>query len=213
MLDRLASRQFKLSELQRFGTREEAADYLEDFWSGWIANPMLNPVADGAWAQLTLACLAVEASSYWWRPISRWKGQLFDGTKLWKNSHELRSGAAFGFMFCRMFPGDAPNTMSVEELASITYRVFRCGLAHRGLSKSNAWLGVIEGASRVFRDLSHGNHHVLSVDPHRFAQQVDSWFAAEIVSTLRTGGSKDVDDAFKGWCDDRWEVPTTNWSF
>ena len=124
-------------------------------------------------------------------------------------------------MFCEIFAGHEPKSLSRDRLAEVVYKVFRCGLAHRGLSKNclkTQWLGVIDGQGIIFKDLSHQyavgkTRGVLSIDPGEFAKQVDAWFHSAVLRPLAAGGSGDVDAAFKEWCAQRWEIPTTNWSF
>lgn len=224
--ERKCSPDWRLDQLGVATSRSDAADYLEDFWSGWIAAPMMNHIPHGGWAQLTLACMAVEASALFWKPYAAWTGvhwvrtgkpdlpvQKPAGTRL---HDEFHSEAAFGCMFCEVFRGKEPATIALRDLAQVTYKVFRCGLAHRGLSKDcldSEWLGVIGGQQRVFKDLSGTDQCVLSIDPDKFSECVDSWFQAEVLSRLRNGGAPDIDGAFKSWCGERWNVAETNWDF
>jgi hypothetical protein len=223
--ERCVSPKWKLDTLKLATSRAHAAAYLEDFWGGWIAEPMLSPGNHGGWAQLTLACLAVEATAQFYKPFSKWQGLQWSGPDRpvsledKKAKHpSLTSTAAFCFMFELIFKGQEPSTIPAHHLSLISYRVFRCGLAHRGLSqdlsttslKTN-WLGVIDGQGIVFRDLSDAGKKVLSVDPPGFAKCVADWFSENITKALRAGGNVDVDEAFKDWCKTRWDA--TNWKF
>lgn len=224
--ERCISPRWKLDTLKQATTRTHAATYFIDYWEGWIAAPMSGSGAHGGWAQLTLACLAVEAAAQFWKPISAWKPLTWTRASDSKvlplvKSGELASEAAFSAMFCEIFAGHEPKSLSRDRLAEVVYKVFRCGLAHRGLSKNclkTKWLGVIDGQGIIFKDLSHQDaagktKAVLSIDPSEFAKQVDAWFHAAVLRPLAAGGSADVDASFKEWCFLRWEIPTTNWSF
>jgi hypothetical protein len=119
-------------------------------------------------------------------------------------------------MFRLVFSGEQPPALTIEQLAEVVYKVFRCGLAHRGLSKDcidSGWLGVIDGQARIFRHLTDGKQNALSIDPDRFVQHVDAWFRKEVVQVLSVGGAPDIDKAFKEWCGERWEIRETNWNF
>jgi hypothetical protein len=224
--ERCISPKWKLDTLKQAGNRAHAAAYLTDFWEGWIAAPMNGPGAHGGWAQLTLASLAVEAAAQFWRPTTTWKGVTWTSPSKSQPSQLIKSGelaseASFCFMFCEIFAGHEPKSLSRDRLAEVVYKVFRCGLAHRGLSKNclkTKWLGVIDGQGIIFKDLSHtdalGNTKcVLSIDPCAFAEQVDTWFHTAVLEPLASGGSGDIDAAFKEWCEQRWEKSAKEWSF
>ena len=220
--DRMCSPKWTLTQLKEVTTRQRASDYLEDFWSGWIAAPMLEPIPHGGWAQLTLACLAVEATASFFRTIDEWKNHDWHNgnshlsmVRTQSGQEELYSKRAFCSMFELIFGNDVPDGVGVVDLGIVTYGVYRCGLAHRGLSKdegSAGWLGVIDGQPTVFRNLSDQTRSVLSICPDLFAARIDGWFRSNIISALRDGTSQDVDAAFKSWCDERWGLPTSHWN-
>lgn len=219
--DRKVSHSWTLKDLKAAKSSSQAADYLADFWGIWIASPMLKLGGDG-WAQLTLACLAVEATAQFWLPTSKWSNTKWRGKKVYDmGKKELRSEASFCRMFCEIFDGCEPQSIALRKLAEVVYKVFRCGLAHRGLSKdclNTKWLGVIDGQGVIFKDLSfqvdpRTLRFVLSIDPNLFAPQVDNWFKASVLKPLAASQNPDVASAFKEWCSQRWGISMANWSF
>jgi hypothetical protein len=222
--ERWVSPSWKLDGLKKINTLHDAANYFQDYWDGWIAAPMLGSIANGGWARMTLACLSVEACAYFWRPISSWQGVAWPqaGSKrlVWRSVDELWSGTAFCWMFREVFTTEAPASIPIDTLADVAYDAFRCGLAHRGLSKNAAssrhvagpWHGVIDGQVEIFRDLSDGTGNVLSVDPDKFAARVNHWFQVQILGALRMRSNVDVANAFKEWCERRWGIPSSTWS-
>lgn len=224
--ERWASRSWKLDKLKSATSLHEAADYLQDFWDGWIAAPMRGDMAHGGWARLTLACLATEACALYWRPLTQWSGKEWptpgSGKPVKKSATELASTWAFCWMFREVFRGEEPAGMSIEDLAEVCYRVFRCGLAHRGISKSGGpipgcraptnWLGVIDGQPEIFRSLGDNSRGIISIDPEKFAERVDYWFQVNVLAAMRSG-STEIAAAFKDWCMERWEIEHTHWTF
>src|SRR5262245_22749408 len=148
--NRHVSPQWTLAKLRRATSRKAAADYFEDYWQGWIAGPMLGRIDNGGWARLALACIAVESLAYFWKPLAGWQGLQVPGTGGQQlpvlSGSELGSQAAFRWMFREIFSTHSPQGIQPDDLSVIAYKVFRCGLAHRGLSKNcldTHWLGVI----------------------------------------------------------------------
>lgn len=227
--ERYCSPHWKLDRLNEAVTRQDATDYLTDYWAEWIAKPMRGPIPQGGWAQVTLGCLAVEACAWFLRPYSRWVGTQWphtsgkprdipkdQGPKPRSLHERLNSEAAFCWVFRLAFTGYEPQGLTIEKLAEVAYTVFRCNLAHRGLSKDCAdsdWLGVIDGQPTVFRYLTDDEEHVLSVDPQQFVERVDAWFRQAVLAPLSVGSSSDIDKAFKEWCGERWQISETQWKF
>jgi hypothetical protein len=227
--ERCCSPHWRLDRLKKAVTRHEATDYLADYWTGWIAMPMRGPIPQGGWAQVTLGCLAVEACAWFLRPYSSWAGVEWphttkkpliiprsQGAKPRSLHEQLNSEAAFCWVFRHVFNGYEPQGLSIEKLAEVTYTVFRCSLAHRGLSKDCAdsdWLGVIDGQPTVFRHLTNGKEHALSIEPGQFVERIDAWFGQAVLLPLSVGGNSDVDKAFKEWCGERWQISETQWGF
>lgn len=223
--DRWASPSWKLDALEAATTHRQAVTYFQDFWDGWIAAPMVGPMAHGGWARLTLACLAVEACALFWKPLSEWRRLEWPmpgtGKPLVKSNDELSSTWAFCWVFREVFKGEEPQGIRIEVLAEVCYRVFRCGLAHRGLSKSKEpisdggvttkWLGVIDGQSEIFRNVGNASLGAVSVDPDKFAARLDHWFQCSVMAGLRARDPI-VCLAFKEWCEDRWNIAASRWT-
>lgn len=219
----MASSDHTLAQVLALRTRIGAANYIESFWRGWISDPM-TAVSGHGWTEVTLACLAVESSAYFWDEPSGWsaRGNWSDangtahGLVRRRSPFELASMASFCVMFEEIYAGEQPSGVSLKELAEQVFRVYRCGLAHRGLSHRGArgqYIGMIEGDPKMIRSVGCFSDPALSIDPGLFVRKLQDWFEVAIIGALRSGSNVRVDGAFKAWAEDRWGVPVASWAF